>query len=209
MPEIKRTTEQILEDTQRTLDTAEQGYALFAKPSTNRLSGLMNVAVWGVSVTCVLQNLRHIERDFEDWYGKYRTEMKDDPLMKYFWDLRSKILKEGKLSIGSFAHIKSLTSNNIGRIPPPPNNVKVKSFFIGDSLGGNGYEIELADGSVQKYYVDIPSDIAESWLQFPDTPKLHLGKKTENKPIEALSRLYLAYLQRMVKDAKAKFGKAK
>jgi hypothetical protein len=206
MPEIKRTTEQILEDVQRTLDTAELGFAVFAKQKANRLSGLMNLTVFGVSVTCVLQNLRSTETDFDKWYIGYETEMETDPLMKYFWNLRSEILKEGKLSTAAATHIKQW-GGDFSRIPPPPNNVKVKNFFMGDQLGGNGYEIELADGSVQKYHVDVPSDIGKSWLLFPDGPTMHLGRKLRDTSIQTVSRLYLDYLQRMVKDAKAKFRK--
>jgi hypothetical protein len=202
-----RTTEQILEDVQRTLDTAELGYALFVKQTKNRLSGLMNLTVFGISVTSVLQNLRSTEIDFDQWYASYRTEIETDPLMKHFWNLRSEILKEGKVSTAPATHIKHWIMGDFSRIPPPPNNVKVRRFFLGDQLGGNGYEIELADGSVQKYYVDVPSEIGKSWLQFPDAPKTHLGKELQDTSIQMLSRLYLDYLQRIVKDAKAKFGK--
>jgi hypothetical protein len=207
MSETRRTTEQILKDAQRTLDTAEMGYALFTKQSENRLSGLMNLTVFGVAVSSVLQNLRHLELDFDQWYKKFREEMVSDPLMKYFWDLRSEILKEGKLPVGTATHIKRLDRNTFGRIPPPPPNVKIKGFFMGDNFGGNGYEILLPDGSVQKYYVDIPSDIVTTSLHFRDSPKTHLGKNLPDQSIERLSRLYLDYLQRMVAEAKAKFWK--
>ena len=212
MSQAERTTEQILESAQRSLDIAELGYATFVKQPEKRLVGLMNLTVFGVSVTAVLQNLRNTEADFDKWYEKYKSEMKSDPLMKYFWNLRSEILKEGKLVVASNLHIKSLNPLNFHRIPPPPSNAKVRSFFMGDPLGGNGYEIELGDGSIQKYYVEMPSDIAESWLEFADKskmPRIHLGKKLESMSIQALSRLYLDYLQRMAKDARATFGKTK
>ena len=32
--------------------------------------------------------------------------------------------------------------------PPPPN---AKGFFIGDNLGGSGWEVKLPDGSIEKY----------------------------------------------------------
>lgn len=210
MPQSKRTSKQILEDAQRTMDTAELGYKIFTNSSTKtKLSGLMNLTVFGVSVTCVLQNLRHIEPEFENWYEKYRVEMAFDPLMKYFWDLRSEILKEGKLSLGNSALINFNMPYDFARIPPPPPNAKVRSFFMGDRLGGSGYEIEQADGSIDKYYVDIPSDIIKTSLHFPNPPKTHLGHDLSSCSVESLARLYLDYLQKMVKDANVRFDKKK
>ena len=209
MLKIKRTTQQILEDAQRALDTAELGYESFKKQSKNRLSGLMNVAVFGVSVTCVLQNLRSVQPEFDKWYEPYKLQMAADPLMKYFWNLRSEILKEGKLQLGSHAvlNLNVSPSTSFDRIPPPPPNVKVKSFFMGDRLGCSGYEIEQADGSINKYYVKVPKVILKTSLHFPDSPKTHLGHCLSDYSVENLSRLYLDYLKKMVDDAKARFGK--
>jgi hypothetical protein len=187
------------------MDIAEQGYMDFVKDPKKRLAGLMNLTIWGVSVTSVLQTLRHIEPDFDQWYKKYSAEMLSDPLMRYFWILRSEILKEGKLNVSTFIHIKHLTSLDFDRIPKPPSNVKVKEFFMGDNLGGSGYVIQQPDGSDEKYYVEIPSDIMTVSLHFPDPPEMHLEKKLLEHSVESLSRLYLDYLQRMVKDAKARF----
>jgi hypothetical protein len=207
MQEPKRTTRQILEDAQRNMDTAEIGYKTFVSGSpATRISGLMNLTVFGVSVTSVLQNLRHIELKFEQWYGKYRVEMISDPLMKYFWNLRSEILKEGKLKVGASAVINFFGPVDVARLPPPPPNAKVKGFFMSDNLGGSGYEIQQADGSVEKYYVNMPSDIITTRLHFPNPPRCHLGKELTDCSIEALSRLYLNYLQKMIDAAKAKFG---
>lgn len=204
MAKSKRTTLQILEAVQKTMDTAEIGYDIFVNGSPARkLAGLMNLVTFGVSVTCVLQNLRHIEPDFDSWYEKYRAEMIADPLMKYFWNFRSEILKEGKLEIGAYGHIKHLTSADFSRFePPPPDAI---GFFMCDQIGGSGYEIRQPDGSVEKYYINIPSDIMSISLHFPSPPKSHMGKELPNRSIESLSRLYLDYLQQMAKDAKEKF----
>jgi hypothetical protein len=78
---------------------------------------------------------------------------------------------------------------------------------MGDRLGGSGYELLQPDGSIRKYYFQIPSDITTVSVYFPDPPKTHLGKKLGNKSIEMLTRLYLNYLQKLVREAKLKFGK--
>ena len=208
MPHIERTKKQILDDVKRTLDTAELGYKILVQASPpDKMAGLMNLVVFGRAVTNVLQHLRGKEAGFDEWYNMYREEMKSDSLLKFFYDIRSEILKEGKLRVGTSACISHLSfPQDMARFPPPPKNAKGKGFFIGDRFGGSGYEIEMADGSVEKFYVNLPLDIAMVNVQFLNSPKTHLGKALTNDSVEYLSRLYLDYLQKMVKDAITKFG---
>jgi hypothetical protein len=105
MPNPKR-TQDILRSLQETMDTAEYGYKmLINRKPPERLVGLRNLVVFGRAVTNVLQNLRNTEPDFDGWYEKYRIEMQSDPLMNYFYKLRSEILKEGQLKVGVKAYI--------------------------------------------------------------------------------------------------------
>ena len=59
----------------------------------------------------------------------------------------------------------------------PPEGAN--GFFIGDNLGGSGWEVYLPDGSTEKYYVamldEIQSQIQVN-LHFPDPPKRHDGQ---------------------------------
>ena len=53
------------------------------------------MVVFGRSVTNVLQTLRSVDREgFDRWYLPYRKQMEDDALLRYFYRLRSIILKE-------------------------------------------------------------------------------------------------------------------
>ena len=171
MPNQKRKTCDILKSLQDTLNTAEFGYETFTNGSPpQKMVGLRNLVVFGRAVTNVLQNLSNIEPEFDDWYGKYQDEMKADELMKYFYKLRSEILKEGKLDVGVGVHIKHLSlPNDMSRFGRPPPNAK--SFFIGDRLGGTGWVVQLADGSTENYYVDLPSDIGSVTFLFPNPPQ--------------------------------------
>lgn len=199
------TTLEILLNVQETIKTAEYGLRDLIEGSPERkLSGLRNLVVFGRAITNVLQGLRSIEPDFDAWYRKYIDEMDSDPLMKYFYNLRSLILKEGILETSVHARIKKLElpyDMSLFGSPPP----FAKGFFIGDQLGGTGWEVELPNGSRMKYYVELPSDIGSVSLHFPDPPNHHLGKDITNNSIEELSSLYIDYLRKMVRDAKIKF----
>ena len=140
-----RTTAEILKRTEETLSTARHGLDdLITGSPQRKLSGLRNLVVFGRAITNVLQNLRGTEPNFDEWYGKYRDEMESDPLMRYFYALRTKILKEGLLETMTCVYIGRLSlPEDMSRFGPPPLNAK--AFFIGDSVGGSGWEIELPE----------------------------------------------------------------
>jgi hypothetical protein len=109
---------------------------------------------------------------------------------------------QGKLSIGSHVHIKSFSDDDLRKLGRRP--VGATRFFIGDRLGGSGWEVELFDGVTEKYYVDLPTSIAEVkqlFTNFPEnkTPGLH------GKCIEDLCELYLEKLEVLVKAAEKYF----
>jgi len=209
MSKSSRTISNILKDMQETLKCAEYGLEdLVNGPPNRKLPGLRNLVVFGRAVTHVLQGLKSTEPEFAAWYKRYVDEMKSDPLLKYFYKLRSVILKKGILKTSVRASLREFTyPNDMSHFGPPPPFAK--SLFIGDQLGETGWNIELPDGSKMKYYVELPSDIGSVSLHFPDPPSHHLGKKVSRYPIEKLSSLYIEYLRKMVSEAKIKFEQNK
>src|SRR5258707_11501197 len=99
-----KTTGEILRWCEETLITAKFGLEDVKNRPERRNSGFRNLVVFGRAVTNVLQNLRSTETGFDDWYRPYQQEMAQDPLMKYFYEMRSEILKEGTLRAGNYAH---------------------------------------------------------------------------------------------------------
>lgn len=201
-----RTTQDIFRSLQDTMNTAEMGFKMIVsdKPP-ERILGIKNLVVFGRAVTNVLENLRSTEPDFDRWYEKYKIEMQADPLMKYFYKLRSEILKEGQLRVGWKAYIKMINEPIDERLfgPPPPN---AKRFFTFNGLGGTGWIVQLPDGSTENYYVNMPADVASVSFKFPNPPKSHLGKAITDNSVQSLTRLYLDYLQQIVEEAKTKFA---
>ncbi len=131
--------------------------------------------------------------------------MRDDPLLRYFYVLRSEILKEGTLRTGSSMYISKFNfPQDMQRLGPPPPGAG--AFFMGDQAGGSGWEIPTADGVVDKFYVDIPGDIATFEVHLPEAPATHKGKPVRDKKIQTLAQLYFDYLDNMFEAARRKFG---
>jgi hypothetical protein len=200
--------EAILEKTREMLTTARRGLGdLEGSDPARRMIGLRNLVVFGRSVTYVLQTLRRVSRlKFDTWYGPYEREMRDDPLLRYFHNLRNTILKEGGPATSQSMYLRYLNTDDLQPLlaNPPPG---AKDFFIGDNVGGSGWTVELPDGTAEKYYVDLPSAVRlETTFHFPDAPGEHLGQEIADTSVPNLGRLYLHYLSRLVKSAEAEFS---
>ena len=101
-------------------------------------------------------------------YGPYREEMSQDPLLRYFYKLRSKILKEGEIPTQTTVGIHNLSlPQDAQRFGTPPPGAR--GFFVGDQAGGIGWKIELPDGSIEKYYIEPPPDMVTVALR-PSEP---------------------------------------
>lgn len=193
-----RTTEEILQGVQNTLDMAQRGmHLLTTEHGPERMAGLWNVATFGRAVTFALQNLRSAEPTFDKWYKPYQDEMKADADMRRMVQLRNEIEKQGRSGLSVGTAIRSFNpSTDMQRFGPPPRNAK--AFFMGDSqYGGSGWEVEMQDGSVERFYVALPEDIGAVTLFFDGDPK---------RNVIPICTEYIAYLTRLVALAKKEFG---
>jgi hypothetical protein len=198
-------TSDILHRAVETLETARMGLGDVRNDASRRLSGLRNLVVFGRAVTNVLQNLRSTEPTFERWYEKVQRDLKSDPLMKFFYNLRTQILKRGDVGVAAYTHIKSFQlSTDMRKFGDPPRNAK--AFFIGDSNGGTGWEVEVSPGVVEKYYVELPSEIGAASLYFRDAPNITDSGNDEDSDVVSLSAKYLDQLSDIVEDAERSFG---
>lgn len=199
----------ILRDTAETLRTAELGLAdLLSDDPGRRLPGLRNVVVFGHATTQALQNLRSVVRDeFDAWYEPKREAMRADELLRYFWNLRSVVLKEGTLGqVSSSLYIEHMDTADLEPLTANPP-AGAKAFFMGDNLGGSGWEVELSDGTTAKYYVALPEAVkAEFKLHLPDSPATHLGESLDDTSAGALAQRYIEYLRQLVAEASQRFA---
>jgi len=201
-----KTTGGLLASAEQTLATARAGFEDLTGPMPERrLSGLRNLVVFGRAVTNVLQNLRSTEPGFDEWYAPLVREMESDPLLRFVYKLRSEILKEGTVPTSVSAHIRHLDfPGDFAKFGPPPPNAR--SFFIGDQNGGSGWEVALPDGRVDKYYAALPGDVGQVSVHLVGAPTEHLGQQLSDGRLETVCAAYLSYLERLLAQAKLRFG---
>ena len=201
----KRTTRDILKEAEDTLYTAELGLSLVkGQNPKQRMAGLRNLVVFGRAVTNVLQNLRTTEGEsFDKWYQSKVEEMASDQVLKYFYRLRSEILKQGSIKTSASMTLSGNPMALMQQYQAPPG---AKVFFMGDNIGGCGWEVEMEPGVTERYYVDVPDNIPG--LQM--TINVHLldaPQDLRGKTVVELSIHYLSYLAALVKEAKMQFLK--
>ena len=93
------------------------------------LLGFLGVVVFGRSMTLVMQNLRSQDEDaFDRWYAPWKKEMKDDPLMLYFCDLRTRVIHRDAPAIGIVLaghgeNVPPIGSITVDGLPPPERHL--------------------------------------------------------------------------------------
>jgi hypothetical protein len=209
-PKPKLTVAAVFQNVDQRLEMTEQALSdVLGNDPTRRVTGLLNVAVWGRGVTRALQRLRTPlgKKAFDDWYTPYEAEMAADELMRYFYVLRSQVLKEAETpEVGTRLYVEELTGRDLQALmrDPPPG---AKNFFIGDELGGAGWDVELPDGRIGQHYITLPGYLKLSMtLHLEGGPTTHGGATLTDTSIEALTTHYVAYLRRLVSKAKQTFG---
>jgi hypothetical protein len=200
MPTSHRSAESIIAEAEDLLRTAQFGREdMNTRPGRAR-SGLRNAVVFGRNATWALQNLRNVIPEFDEWYNAKQEEMKADPLMRYFRDLRTTIEKKASTPTTVSVYIKSFSAKDIERFKPaPPEAV---GFFIGDQSGGAGWEVKKPDGSVEKYYVELPDDIGAIDVHLADAPEEVAQGRTASELVEQ----YLSRVGAVIREARQKFA---
>lgn len=201
---MTRTTQTILREAEDTLFTAQLGLDLVkGKEPKARIAGLRNLVVFGRAVTNVLQNLRStVGKHFDKWYQPKVEEMANDQVLKYFYKLRSQILKQGTVNTSSSMFLSGNPMALMQKYQAPPG---AKGFFMGDNLGGCGWEVEIDEGVTEKYYVDVPDNIEGLDMKI-DVHLLDAPAELKEHNIQELGEHYLGYLRELVAEAKRVFG---
>ncbi|WDM60661.1 hypothetical protein K4A76_06905 [Pseudomonas sp. NEEL19] len=187
----------ILKNAEDTLQAASYGLDdVKAKDGPRKLSGIRNLVVFGRSVTFVLQNLRGKVEGFDEWYAPHQEAMSQDKVMRYFLELRNTILKVGELRTMVEATLNGSTEDLLKSATKPPG---AKGMFVGDVYGGSGWYIPMSDGSIEKFYVDLPKDLADVKSYFLSVPE-NYREAIDSRDVVDLGEEYLHKLKVLIDD---------
>lgn len=200
----RRDRGRIFANTREMLAMAKGGLADFVSGDPRRRRpGLMNLFTYGRSVTMTMQTMKNTDPAFEEWWALLQAKMAQDPLMRFFNKARTDILHEGELLTTNYTVIGAHGPVDIGALVrelnhhAPPNTV---ATFFGDQIGGNGWEVRMPDGSLEKVYFDLPEGVDVESSLFEDPPLEHYGTPITNTSIANLGGIYLETLDSMVEE---------
>lgn len=121
------------------LQLVELGLADIDDPAMEHLRitrGLYNIAVFGRAVTNALQGLRTYDRQaFDEWYEPWRAEMQGDQLCRFFYALRTDLLKKTGIRFGIVLGAAGQNVPAVGDIKV--YNVALPTMHRGESLQGS------------------------------------------------------------------------
>lgn len=195
--------EQILDNAETLFAKAVQGYRNYQHADgEKKIHGIFDVPTYGRATTRTLQQLRSIDVGFDEWWAPRRQVLEDDPVCKYIWNLRNKILKEGE---GSFSNVLEIDHLNSSDIPQPP---WADGTFISDEYGGDGFIIKGPDGEETKIYSDLGLEGVNSYQVFSDLREDFDPETYPTSSVEKSLAYYLKIIGEIVTDAKDRFGQS-
>jgi hypothetical protein len=189
-----------LRRTREALDTAFQGYFVLKDQASRRTAGFRNVVFFGAHVRRVLESLPSDGGEFDKWYKPIRREFRNSVLMKLFEQLLAEMRKREAAGIDSKARVVGFNYPadvpKLGRRP-----AHARELFMGDELGGVGWEVEVMPGVLEKYYAILPAayGTVEEFLSF--TAVVQTSK--DPRPIDAVkvSEQYITTLEKVLRGA--------
>jgi hypothetical protein len=192
-----RTVPEILQALRQTLELAQLGRDDYLAGGHRRYPGLTTAVTSGRSVTFVLQNLRGHAEGFDEWYEPERQKLADDPVGRFFVQVRNKIEKQG--TAGQLSNTLTLngTLATAEILKSPPSGAIGR--FIGDQLGRSGWTIRLADGTETQVFTATPA--AEVIAQ-----RLLLEGAPDDRDLGALLTTWIRQLEALVARAEKRFG---
>lgn len=193
---MSETPESVINNANETLRTAKLGLKDFlGEDPSHRIAGFRNAVVFGRAVTNVLEHLRSKVDDFDDWYKPKSAALGEDANFARLYKLRSQILKEGAGGPSISMTINSLNTDDLAPLMSNPP-AGAKGFFIGDQTGGSGWEVEVAEGVVEKYYIALPSAVS-----------IEVRHELGGEDAGRLLTRYLASMEDIVREARMRYVK--
>lgn len=195
-------TQEVIEQFQNIdsiLETTRFGLHDLLNDPNRRAAGLHNFIVHARTVTLAIQALKHRVDGFDEWYAPFQQAMREDPVMRQFYETRNKFAHTAQLQgIGGNSHyIESFSTSELKNYPKPPG---ATTFFIGDENGGAGWLIPTSSGDV-KHYITLPPNQYQFHFHFSDDAP----PEVRGLSVMDAAKIYFEYLEKLVATAKAHF----
>jgi hypothetical protein len=189
-----------LHRTREVLDTAFQGYFVLKDHASRRTAGFRNVVVFGAHVRKILESLPSDGGEFDKWYKPIRKEFKSSLLMKLFEQLLAEVRKREAAGLDSRARVVGFNyPADVPKLGKRPAHAR--ELFMGDDVGGVGWDVEVSPGVIEKYYAILPAayGTVEEFLSF--TAIVQTSK--DPRPIDAVkvSEQYITTLEKVLRGA--------
>ena len=200
MVRVTELAKEYLHRVREALDTAFQGYFVLKEQPTRRSAGFRNVIVFGAHVRKVLESLPSDSGEFDKWYKPIRKEFKSSVLMTLFDELLAQIRKRDAAGVDSKARVVGFNyPADIPKLGKRPAHAR--ELFMGDELGGVGWEVELLPGVTEKYYAILPAayGTVEEFLSFTAV----VQTSRDPRPIDAVkvSEQFITTLEKILRGA--------
>lgn len=186
--------------TREALDTAFQGYFVLKDHASRRMAGFRNVIVFGNSVRKVLEGLPSDGGEFDKWYKPIRKEFKSSVLMRLFEQLHGEIRKRESARLDHKSRVVGFNyPADVPKLGKRPAHAR--ELFMGDDLGGVGWEVEVLPGTVEKYYAILPAayGTVEEFLSFTAVAQTSKDPRTLD-PVK-VSEQFITTLEKVLRGA--------
>jgi hypothetical protein len=195
---------EILRIAHESLDTAHLGYAMVRDMPSRRLAGLRNVVMFGNFVGTSFEELRDTGPAGADWYKSIRKKIADSPVTRLFRELHAEFRKRDAAGVSSQARLRTFNYpadlDKLGKRPP-----RATELFMGDEIGGTGWEVELAPERRGRFYVVLPAEYGTVDVFLSGTPIVQTSR--DPRPIDIVDTCdrYVSLLDDTLRGAELQF----
>ncbi len=192
-----------------TVNECKRALLLFEeRDETARRLGAKIVITLGRSITFALQRMRNDEPRFRDWYAPYEAELKRDPLFVYFKNKRNAIEHEADDVRMTHLTIYTFYDPAPGAIDAVMSDGSAIKCVEIDFISNRRYA-RVITPSGREEERDIVMRTDKPWWVNPEVRSFFLDAPVEVTGVTMVDNCirYITYLDRMVSDAEAFFGK--
>lgn len=166
--------------------------SLLTTRAEQKIDALEDLLVHGRAVTNVMQTCRHVLAGFDDWYQPHASKLKQDAGLRRLYQMRSEVLKQGRLSVTQAAVV--FRASEWPPLPPPDNAVGFIPYDL--ETGKAAWVVRREDGTEERDAVDLPpgAEVSEYFLFQPSL------RNTQDLRVEMTANRFISYLRLMVDE---------